>query len=64
MQWELMILGEPVVMPWNLYFCPFCLNCMVKSLKSMRMGPRVHNHSTPRTMSQPPMSIEKMWDFR
>jgi hypothetical protein len=24
MQWELMIFGDPVVMPWNLYLCPSC----------------------------------------
>ena len=27
----------------------------------MLMGPNVHNHSTPKTMSQPPISIENMW---
>jgi hypothetical protein len=64
MGWELMNLEEPIVMPWNLYCCPSCWNFMVNSLKSMRMGPRVHNHSTLRKMSQPPMSIENIWDFR
>jgi hypothetical protein len=53
-----------VVMPQNLYQCPSCWNFLVKSLKFMIMCPRVHNHSTPRTMSQPPMSIENIWDFR
>jgi hypothetical protein len=44
MRWELMISGESVVMPWNLYFCPSCWNCVVNSLKYMRMGPRVCNN--------------------
>jgi hypothetical protein len=59
-RWELMISGEPVVMPWNLYCCPSYWNCKVRSLKSMVMGLRVCNHSTLRTMSQPPMSIENI----
>jgi hypothetical protein len=33
---------------------------MVNSLKSMRMGLRVHNHYAPNTMSQPPMLIANM----
>jgi hypothetical protein len=33
---------------------------MVNSLKYMMMGLRVHNHSAPSTLSQPPMSIENM----
>jgi hypothetical protein len=64
MRWEMMISGEPVVIPWNLYCCPSFWNFMVKSLKSMRIGPRVCNHSTQRTMSQPPMSIANIWDFK
>jgi hypothetical protein len=48
----------------ELICCPSCWNCMIKTLKSMRMGPRVHNHSTLRKMSQPPMYIENIWDFR
>jgi hypothetical protein len=63
MQWELIISGEPVVFPCNLYCCSSCWNYMVKSLKSTRMGPRVCNHSKPIIMSQPPMSIENIWDF-
>jgi hypothetical protein len=57
-QWVLMISGDPIVMPWNLYCCPSYWNCMVKSLKSMVMGMRVCNHSKSSTISlQPPMSI-------
>jgi hypothetical protein len=43
-RWELMFSGDPAVMCWNLNCCPSYCNCMVKSLKSMRMGPRVCNH--------------------
>jgi hypothetical protein len=39
MRWELMILSELTLMPWNLYWWPSWLNFMVKYLKSMRMGP-------------------------
>jgi hypothetical protein len=60
MRWELMISGEPTVIPWNLYCWPAYWNCMVNSLKSMRMGPRVRNHYAPSTISQPPMSIENI----
>jgi len=59
-QWVLMISGDPIVMPWNLYCCPSYWNCMDNSLKYMVMGTRVCNHSTPSTMSQPPMSIENI----
>jgi hypothetical protein len=57
MRWELMISGEPKVMPWNLYCFPSWSNCMVNSLKSMRMRPKVLSHSAPNTISQPPMLI-------
>jgi hypothetical protein len=60
MRWELMISGEPMVIPWNLYFWPSWSNYMVNSLKSMRMGPTVLSLSAPNTMSQPPMSIENI----
>jgi hypothetical protein len=60
MRWELMISEESTMMPWNLYCRPSWLNCMVNSLKSMRMGPKVLNHSKPNTMSQLPMSIENI----
>jgi hypothetical protein len=39
MQWELMISRELTEMPWNLYCWPSRSNCMVNSLKSMRLGP-------------------------
>jgi hypothetical protein len=64
MRWELMISGESTVIPWNLYYCPSYWNFMVKSVKSMRMAPRVRNHSTTRRISQPPMPISNIWDFR
>jgi hypothetical protein len=60
MRWELMILGELTMMPWNLYWWPSWSNCMVNSLKYMRMGPKVLSQSAPNTMSQPPMLIENI----
>jgi hypothetical protein len=48
------------MMTWNLYCWPSLSNCMVNSLKSMRMGPKVLNHSTHKRMSKPPMSMEDM----
>jgi hypothetical protein len=38
-------------MPWNLYCFPSWSNCMVNSLKSMRMGSKVLSHSAPHNVT-------------
>jgi hypothetical protein len=53
-------LQEMTMMPWNLYWCHSWWNCMVNSLKPMRMGPKVLIHFALNTISQSPMSIENI----
>jgi hypothetical protein len=59
-RWELMISGDLVVIPWKWFYWPSYGNCMVNLWKSIIIGPRVRNHSTPSTMSQTHMSIENI----